>query len=190
MYALAGVSPRVLLFQNIQKELAEENMDIGGGGGSSLKLKYLSRTRWTTRGAAADVILKKLELQKTLKTLSTNASVTPECQEKSKGLLQRLKSLPNTFNLVAMNNLAFLLKNNSKQLQRADLTAEQARTSINKTYIRLEELRSSKEFEHLFTKARKINELHQNDNNNQQHEKSEEPKGRKREPYQHTCPIT
>ena len=33
MYALAGVSPRrVLLFQNIQKELAEENMDIGGDG--------------------------------------------------------------------------------------------------------------------------------------------------------------
>ena len=70
MYALAGVSPRrVLLFQDIHKELAEENMDIGGDGGSSLNLKNLSRTRWTTRGAAADVILKKnLELQKTLKT--------------------------------------------------------------------------------------------------------------------------
>ena len=132
-------------------------MDIGGDGGSSLKLKNLSRTRWTTRGAAADVILKKnLELQKTLKTLSTDASVAPECREKSKGLLQRLKCLPNIFNLVAMNELAFLLENNSKQLQRVDLTAEQARTSINKTYIRLEELRSSEEFERLFEKARKI----------------------------------
>ena len=181
MYALAGVSPRrILLFQNIQKELAEENMDIGGDGGSSLKLKNLSRTRWTTRGAAADVILKKnLELQKTLKTLSTDASVTPECREKSKGLLQRLKSLPNMFNLVAMNELAFLLENNSKQLQRVDLTAEQARTSINKTYIRLEELRSSEEFERLFEKARKINELHQDDNN-QQHEKSEEPRAKRK----------
>ena len=72
MYTLAGVSPkRVLLFQNIQKELAEENMDNGRDGGSSLKLKNLSRTRWTTRGAAADVILKRnVELQETLKTLS------------------------------------------------------------------------------------------------------------------------
>ena len=140
MYALAGVSPkRVLLFQNIQKELAEENMDFGGDGGSSLKLKNFSRTRWTTRGAASDVILKKnLELQETLKTLSTDASGTPECREKSKCLLQKFKSLPNMFNLVAMNELAFLLENNSKQLQRVDLTAEQAKTSINKTYIRLE----------------------------------------------------
>ena len=104
-----------------------------------MKLENHSRTRWAKRGAAADVILKKnLELQKTLKTLSTDISVTPECRGKSKGLLQRLKSLPNIFNLVAMNELAFLLENNSKKLERVDLTAEQARTSINKTYIRLE----------------------------------------------------
>ncbi|XP_028407534.1 uncharacterized protein LOC114530150 [Dendronephthya gigantea] len=129
MYALVGVSPkRVLLFQNIQKEVSEENTDDGR---SNLKLKNLSRTRWTTRGAAADVILKKNhELQETLETLSADSSVTPECREKSKGLLQKLKSLPNTFNLLAMNELAFLLENNSKQLQRADLTAEQVSTSI------------------------------------------------------------
>ena len=77
-----------------------------------MKLKNLSRTTWTTRGAAADVILKRnVELQKTLKTLHTDVSVTPECREKSKGLLQKLKSLPNMFNLVAMNELAFLLEN-------------------------------------------------------------------------------
>ena len=89
MYTLAGVSPkRVLLFQNIHKELAEENMDNGRDGGSSLKLKNLPRTRWTTRGAAADIILKRnVELQETLNTLSTDVSVTPECPGKSKGLL-------------------------------------------------------------------------------------------------------
>ena len=187
MYTLGGGSPkRVLLFQNIQKELAEENMDNGCNGGSSLKLKNLPRTRWTTRGAAADVIFKRnVELQETLKTLSTDVSVTPECWEKSKGLLQKLKSLP-MFNLVAMNELAFLLENNSKQLQRADLMAEQARTSVDKQYIRLE-LLSSKEFERLFEKAKKITELHQEDNNQQ--EQSEEPRA-KREPYQHTRPIS
>ena len=84
------------------------------------------------------------------------------------------------FNLVAMNVLAFLLENNSKQLQRVDLTAEQAKTSINKTYIRLEELRSSEEFERLFEKAKKITELHQDDNNNQQQEKSEEPRAKRK----------
>ena len=77
-----------------------------------------------------------------------------------------------------MNELAFLLENNSKQLQRVDLTAEQAKTSINKTYIRLEELRSSEEFERLFEKAKKITELHQDDNNNQQQEKSQERRER------------
>jgi hypothetical protein len=86
-------------------------------GGCNLKLKNLSRARWTTRGAAADVILKKnRELQETLKTLSTDASVTPECRENSKRLLKKLKSLPNMFNLVAMNELTFLLEKSQKEL--------------------------------------------------------------------------
>ena len=82
------------------------------------------------------------------------------------------------FNLVVIDELAFLLKNNSKQPQRVDLTAKQARTSINKQHIHLEELRSSKEFEHLFEKAKKTTELHQ-DHNNQQ-EESEEPRTKRK----------
>ncbi|CAB3991547.1 Hypothetical predicted protein [Paramuricea clavata] len=70
---------------------------------------------------------------------------------------------PNMINLVAMNELAFLLENNSKQLQRVDLTAEQARTNIDKMYIHLGELRSSEEFEHLFAKAEKKTGLQQDD---------------------------
>ena len=107
-----------------------------------------------------------------MKTLSTDKSITPECQEKSKGLLEKLKSLPNMFNLVVINELVFLLENNSKQLQRVDLTVEKARTSINKKHIHLEE------FERLFGKAKKITELHQDDNNQQ--EQSEEPKTKRK----------
>ena len=128
IYALAGVSPkRVLLFDNIQKELSDNPESTQ----SNLKLRNLSRTRWTTRGAAADVILKKnrLLLQETLSTLSTDVSVAPECRAKSKGLLRKLKSFPEMFKLFAMNELAYLLENNSKQLQGASLTAEQATAS-------------------------------------------------------------
>jgi hypothetical protein len=154
IYALASVSPkRVLLFVNIQRELSDNSESTQ----SNLKLRNLSRTRWTARGAAADVILKKnRELQETLKTLSTDASVTPECRAKSKGLLRKLKSFPEMFKLVAMNELACVLENNSKQLQSASLAAEEATASIDKHYIRLQELRSTEEFERLFAKAEKI----------------------------------
>ena len=39
------------------------------------------------------------------------------------------------FKLVAMNELTYLLKNNSRQLQSANLTAEQAITSIDEHQI-------------------------------------------------------
>ena len=83
------------------------------------------------RGAAADVVFNKShELEETLKTLSTDTSVAPECRAKSRGLLQKLKSLPEMFNLVAMNELAYLLENNSKLQQSASLTAEQATATL------------------------------------------------------------
>ena len=154
MHAIAGVSPkRVLLFDNIQKESSDSPEDTQ----SNLKLRKLSRTRWTTRGAAADVILKKnSELQETLNTLSMDTSATPECRAKSRGLLRKLKSFPEMFKLVAMNEQAYLLENNSKQLQSATLTAEQAKASIDKQYIRQQELRSSTEFERLYAKTEKL----------------------------------
>lgn len=55
------------------------------------------------------------------------------------------------FKLVAINELAYLLENNSKQLQSATLTAEQDKSSIDKHYIRLQELRSSTEFEKIIS---------------------------------------
>ena len=98
-----------------------------------------------------------------MKTLSTDTSVAPECRAKSRGSLRKLKSLPEMFNLVAMNELAYLLENNSKLLQSASLTAEQATASINKHYIRLQELRSPEEFDRLFTKAEKIAGIQQDE---------------------------
>ena len=56
------------------------------------------------------------------------------------------------FNILAMQELAQLLENNSKLFQSSTLTAEQALTSIDKLYIRLQELRSDEEFQRLFTK--------------------------------------
>eukprot|EP00112_Aurelia_sp_Birch-Aquarium-sp1_P002162 Seg1233.3 transcript_id=Seg1233.3/GoldUCD/mRNA.D3Y31 product="hypothetical protein" protein_id=Seg1233.3/GoldUCD/D3Y31 len=60
------------------------------------------------------------------------------------------------FKLVAMYEFASLLENNSRQLQSASLTAEQATTSIDMLYIRLQELRSDAEFERLHQKAKDI----------------------------------
>lgn len=43
-------------------------------------LKHLSRAKWTKRGAGANVLTERnKELQKVLKNLSTDPSVTPEC---------------------------------------------------------------------------------------------------------------
>ena len=170
VYVLAGVSPkRVLLFQNIQKEMfAVPDDDINtidsdsthtsttnSNSNVTLKLKNLSRTRWTTRGAAADVIIQKYNaLRDTVRILSTDKSVTADCRSKSEGILRKLKSFSEMFKLFAMHELASLLENNSKMLQSASLTAEQASTSIDKMCVRLDELRTNEEFERLITKVK------------------------------------
>lgn len=146
VYVLAGVSPkRVLLFQNVQKELsaaaAAALTSDSDANDAFRKLKNLSRTRWTTRGAAADVLLEKYEaLKETLTVLSSDKTATAECRAISEGTLRKMKSFTHMFKLVAMHELSFLLENNSKQLQSASLTAEQASTSISKMCIRLDEL--------------------------------------------------
>ena len=55
-----------------------------------------------------------------------------------------------------MYEFASLLESNSRQLQSASLTAEQATASINMLYIRLHELRSDSEFERLHQRANDI----------------------------------
>lgn len=77
------------------------------------------------------------------------------------------------FKLVAMNELAHLLENNSRQLQSASLTAEQAKSSIDKTYIRLQELRNVTEFERLCNKAEEIVGVEQDEE--EQHQQDDEP---------------
>jgi len=73
-------------------------------GNVTLKLKILSRTQWTTRGAAADVIMRRYHaLQETLSILSTDRSVTAECRMKSEGTLRKLNSFSEMFKLVAMH---------------------------------------------------------------------------------------
>jgi hypothetical protein len=91
LYVLVGVSPkRVLLFENIQKEIADSSECFS----DILRLKNLSRTRWTTRGSAAEVVIKKTpELRETLETLSKDHSLTPECRAKSCGLLEKVRSV-------------------------------------------------------------------------------------------------
>ena len=106
MYVFAGVSPkRILLFQNVQKEMPEVPGSVGDSnnfindnnsshdskGNVTLKLKNLSRTRWTTRGAAADVIMRRYHaLQETLSILSTDRSVTAECRTKSERITEKI----------------------------------------------------------------------------------------------------
>ena len=67
---LVCVSPkRVLLFKNIQKEMGDDS--------DALRLKNLSRTKWTTRGSAAVVLIKKTrELQEALDILSKDPTVS------------------------------------------------------------------------------------------------------------------
>ena len=139
IYILAGISPkRVLLFQNIQKEMAACNdgdteTDIND---TILKIQNLSRTRWTTRGSAAEVILSKYHpLKATLMELPNDRSVTADCQSKSEGILRKLMSFTDIFKLMAMKEVAFILENNSKILQNASLAAEQATTHLDKVCV-------------------------------------------------------
>ena len=81
MYALVGAIPkRVLLFQKIQEEIERDC--------STMRQKNLSRTRWTTRRPAAEVIVKKHnELQEVLSQMK-------EVLSQLKEVLSQLKTLP------------------------------------------------------------------------------------------------
>ena len=96
LYALIGVSPkRVLLFEDIQ-----ENTD-------TTRLRNLSRTWWTTRGPAADIILKKhANVIETLDTLKNDPTCSPECRAKARGLSLQLQTFSAMFGLRAMHHLA------------------------------------------------------------------------------------
>ena len=111
LYVLVGSYPkRILLFEQIQRE-NEETSDV-------LRLKNLSRTRWTTRGPASSVILERHDdLKSTLEKMQTDKSLKPDCRAKASGLLHKLNSFDQMFGLVAMHRLAACLENHSKNLQ-------------------------------------------------------------------------
>ena len=91
LYALIGVYPkRVLLFESIQKDIE--------GDKSILRLKNLSKTRWTTFGVASEVIIKRYDaLRETLNKLANDKTATPERRAKSRGLIKKVQSFENMF---------------------------------------------------------------------------------------------
>jgi len=170
LYALVGVSPkRVLLFENIQKEMQTISED--GDTGKIATLKNLSVTRWTTRGSAAQVLMSKTnELKEVLTQLSGDVSASRECRAKSRGLLKKITSQGQLFHLFSMHELAVILEKNSKHFQSSSITAELAVYCIKSVRIRLEELRSEEEFQRILkevneneveetTKRRRINKV-------------------------------
>ncbi len=58
-----------------------------------------------------------------------------------------------------MYELANLLENNSKKLQSASLTAEEAVYSVKKMPVRLQEMRSTEEFQRLYDQTIKLADL-------------------------------
>ena len=139
-------------FSLIQKEMDDDS--------DALRLKNLSRTRWTTRGSAAVVLIKKTrELQEALEILSKDPTVSPECRAKSRGMLDKIRSVRPMFKVVVMHELANLLENYSRNLQSSSLTAEQAVYGIKKMLVRLQEMRSTDEFQRLYDQTIKLADL-------------------------------
>ena len=63
------------------------------------------------------------------------------------------------FQVVVMHELANLLENNSRNLQSFSLTAEQAVYGIKKMLVRLQEMRSTDEFQRLYDQTIKLADL-------------------------------
>ena len=145
LYVIVGISPkRVALFAKIQDEIDSDDV---------LRLQNLFRTRWTTRGAAGYVItLKHAELLATLKIISEDKNTDNRCKAKAKGLITTLEKTRHMFNMFLMRDVAYILEMNSKNLQKYDVTVEEALDCVNRIEIRLAKMRSSaQEFEKVVT---------------------------------------
>ena len=97
LYAIIGAYPkRVLLFDNIQKDIQQEKVNDNY---TVQKLKNLCVTRWTTRGAAAIVIFEKLnELQTVLKSIAADQATASDTRATIQGLLVKLSKKKSCFN--------------------------------------------------------------------------------------------
>ena len=97
------------------------------------------------------ITLKHAELLTTLKIIS-DKNTDVRCKAKAKGLITKLESARHMFNMFLMRDLAYILEMNSKNLQKYDVTAEEALDCVNRIEIRLVEMRSSaQEFEKVVT---------------------------------------
>ena len=161
LYAIVGAYPkRVQLFEEIQKQT---NFQDNENEYKILRLQNLSMTRWTTRSCAANVILSKTqELQGVLNTMSSDTTIKREIRSKAHGLASKLVCLKTMLQLSATYEIFGLLENLSKDLQRADLTAELALFCIAKVKDRLTQFRSDEEFERIFEKASKMPGIEEN----------------------------
>ena len=109
------------------------------GDKSILRLKNLFKTKWTTRGVASEVIIKRRDpLRETLNKLANDKTATPECRAKSRGLIKKVQSFENMFQIVCLREFSSLLEMNSKLLQSSKITAEEAFDSIERVQIRLQ----------------------------------------------------
>jgi len=155
MYAIAGVSPkRVLLFQKIQQEQSEEILKRP----DTYVLRNLSQTRWTTRGPAAEVMIRKhAELLKVLESLSADSTVKSECRAKARGLLYKITSATEMFGVIVFFALVSIMEDNSKLLQSSTLTAEDAMETIQRIEFRLQSLRCDEEYDKFVNELQTLN---------------------------------
>ena len=150
LYALFDVYPkRVILFESIQKDME--------GDKSILRLKNLSKTIWTMRGVAFEVIIKRHNaLRETLNKLAIDKTATPECCAKSRDLIKRVQNFENMFQIVCLRKFSSLLEMNSKLLQSYKITVEEASDNIERVQIRLQEMSSEKECEMIYEEVKKL----------------------------------
>ena len=101
LYVVVGISTkRVALFAKIQDEIDSDDV---------LCLQNLSRTRWTTRGAAGNITLKHAENLATLQIIF---------EANAKGLITKVETAKHMFNMFLMKDLAHILEMNSKNLKK------------------------------------------------------------------------
>ena len=155
LYAFVGAYPkRVMLFENIQKDLDHEKNESGENY-EILRLQSISVTRWTTRAKAAYVLIGKVgELHTLLDHIKDDKGNSNDIRAKAKGLLKNLESFKCIFKLVGMYEIIIVLEKLSKDLQSRSLTGERAFHSIAIARQRLTDMRTVEEFEKIGIKQK------------------------------------
>ena len=75
--------------------------------------------------------------------ISEDKNTDAQCKAKAKRLITKLKSAKHMLNMFLMRDLAYILEINSKNLQKNDVTVEEAIDYVRRIEIRLAEMRSS-----------------------------------------------